>query len=249
MAATLAQLAQLVHGEFVGDGSVDIDGAATLDMAGPRDISLFDRAESDRHLESSSACAFVVHRDFAATDIATIQVDDVHAAFAAIVCHFRPLRERQRIGISPHAIVSASAQLGTDVEVYPLATTGDDVQVGAGATIHQGVHIAPGCRIGDDVTIFPGAVLYENTMVGDHVIIHAGAVLGAYGFGYDSSSAEHLLSAQLGYVRIENRVEIGAGTTIDRGTYGPTTIGEGTKVDNLVMIAHHCQIGRHNMIC
>jgi len=92
-------------------------------------------------------------------------------------------------------------------------------------------------------------VLYENTRVGARVIIHAGAVLGAYGFGYATKGGRHLLSPQLGYVELEADVEIGAGTTVDRGTYGATLIGEGTKIDNQVMIAHNCRIGRHNMIC
>ncbi|MEC7697186.1 MAG: UDP-3-O-(3-hydroxymyristoyl)glucosamine N-acyltransferase, partial [Planctomycetota bacterium] len=129
------------------------------------------------------------------------------------------------------------------------ATIGDDVTIGDRATIHAGVTVMAGCHIGDDVTLFPNAVLYENTVVGPRSIIHAGAVLGAYGFGYSTEGGRHLLSAQLGYVTVGNDVEIGASTTIDRGTYGPTEIGEGTKIDNLVMIAHNCRIGRHNIIC
>jgi UDP-3-O-[3-hydroxymyristoyl] glucosamine N-acyltransferase len=97
--------------------------------------------------------------------------------------------------------------------------------------------------------IHPSATLYENTVVGQDVIIHAGAVLGGHGFGYRVVEGRFELSAQLGWVEIGDAVEIGSGTTIDRGTYGPTTIGEGTKIDNLVMIAHNCRIGRHNMIC
>ena len=135
------------------------------------------------------------------------------------------------------------------MDVYPLATIGDDVEIGAGTTIHSGVHIMAGSRIGEDVTIFPNAVLYENTVVGPRCLIHAGAVLGAYGFGYELVDGRHQLSAQLGNVEFGADVEIGAGTTIDRGTYGPTVIGEGTKIDDLVMVAHNCRIGRHNMLC
>jgi UDP-3-O-[3-hydroxymyristoyl] glucosamine N-acyltransferase len=106
-----------------------------------------------------------------------------------------------------------------------------------------------GCRLGRNVTIYPNAVLYDNTQVGDRSIIHSGAVLGCHGFGYRFMGGRHEPSAQLGNVEIGCDVEIGAGTTIDRGTYGPTTVGDGTKIDNLVMIAHNCRIGRHNMIC
>ena len=99
------------------------------------------------------------------------------------------------------------------------------------------------------MTIFPNAVLYENTVVGPRCLIHANAVLGAYGFGYGFADGRHVLSAQLGNVVLEADVEVGAGSTIDRGTYGPTLIGEGTKIDDLVMVAHNCRIGRHNMLC
>ena len=249
MATSLTHIAQLVDGELVGDGSLEVSGAGTLNVAGPRDITLFDRVQPDRHLAASDALAFVVPNEFIPHGKATIHVDNVHAAFAKIVGHFRPARTSQRRGISEQAIISDTAIVADDVDVHPFATIGEDVEIAAGTIVHSGVHIAAGCRIGCDTTIFPNAVLYENTLVGDRVIIHAGAVLGAYGFGYDSSSGEHKLSAQLGYVEIRDDVDIGAGTTIDCGTYGPTTIGQGTKIDNLVMVAHNCQIGRRNMLC
>ncbi len=106
-----------------------------------------------------------------------------------------------------------------------------------------------GCKLGEKVTVFPNAVLYENTEVGDRSTIHANAVLGCHGFGYKLVDGRHQETAQLGYVQVGCDVEIGAGSTIDRGTYGPTVIGDGTKIDNLVMVAHNCHIGRHNMLC
>ena len=106
-----------------------------------------------------------------------------------------------------------------------------------------------GCKMGAGVTIYPNAVLYENTTVGARSIIHASVVLGCHGFGYRFFEGSHQPAAQLGYVQMGSDCEIGAGTTVDRGTYGPTIIGDGTKIDNLVMIAHNCRIGKHNMIC
>jgi UDP-3-O-[3-hydroxymyristoyl] glucosamine N-acyltransferase len=111
------------------------------------------------------------------------------------------------------------------------------------------VRIASGCRLGENVTVFANAVLYENTVVGNRVLIHAGAVIGCYGFGYVTREGRHALSAQLGAVTIGDDVEIGAGTTVDRGTYGNTSIGCGTKIDNQVHIGHNCRIGRHNLLC
>ena len=172
-----------------------------------------------------------------------------HNAFTTAVLHFRPQPKVDRTGVSPAAAVSPAARLADDVEVHAGAHIGDDVVIGRGSTIHSGVCLMPGCVLGDHVTIFPNAVLYENTCVGNRCLIHAGAVIGAYGFGYNTVNGQHQISAQLGFVEIGNDVEIGAGATVDRGTYGPTVIGNGTKIDNLVMIAHNCRIGRHNLIC
>ncbi len=249
MQATLAELAALVGGQIVGDGQLTIYGAATLRDAEPGQITLVDQAERNQRLENCSAAAVVAPRSFTPENLPAIQVDDVHQAFAAIVGHFSPRSQTPRIGISPLAAVSPTARIGPDVDIHPFATIGDDVAVGAGATIYSGVHVMAGSQIGEGVTIFPNAVLYEDTIVGSRCVIHANAVLGAYGFGYGFADGRHVLSAQLGNVVLGADVEIGAGSTIDRGTYGPTVIGEGTKIDDLVMVAHNCRIGRHNMLC
>ncbi|HUT12112.1 MAG TPA: UDP-3-O-(3-hydroxymyristoyl)glucosamine N-acyltransferase [Thermoguttaceae bacterium] len=249
MQATLTELAALVDGSLLGDGTLVVHGAATLRDAKPGEITLADGDERNRDLAGCRAAAVLAPRTFLPEGIPAIQVDDIHAAFSAIVTHFRPRRRKERVGISPLAVVSPTAQLGEGVDVHPLATIGDDVVIGAGSTIHSGVHIMAGSKIGQNVTIFPNAVLYEDTVVGPRCMIHANAVLGAYGFGYSFVDDHHELSPQLGNVVLGADVEIGAGTTIDCGTYGPTTIGEGTKIDDLVMVAHNCRIGRHNMLC
>ena len=248
MGTPLGQLADLVGGELRGK-SIEISGAATLAMAQPGDLTLADSVERASQLAESQASAAVVPADVDYRDIPTIAVSDVHQAFATLVCHFRPRQRRAHVGISPQATVSPSATLAADVEVHPQAVIGDDVTIGSGTTIHSGVVLMPGCEIGEGVTLFPNVVLYEDTQVGDNAIIHAGAVLGAYGFGYAQEEGRHQISAQLGYVLVESDVEIGACVTIDRGTYGPTIIGSGTKIDNLVQIAHNCRLGKHNLIC
>lgn len=249
MATQLADLVRIVGGELLGDGAIEIFGSATLDMAGQGDISLLDCSDKLNKLQASGASAFVVKKGIAPEGVAGIAVNDVHDAFAKIVCHFRPRRGTRRLGISSEARVDSSARCGQDVDIHSGAHIGPDVEIGDRCTIYSGVNILAGCRIGDDVTIFPNTVLYEDTIIGSRSILHAGVVIGAYGFGYESSTGKHVLSAQLGFVEIGNDVEIGAGTTIDRGTYGPTTVGEGTKIDDQVMIAHNCRIGRHNLIC
>jgi UDP-3-O-[3-hydroxymyristoyl] glucosamine N-acyltransferase len=255
-ATTLGQLADLVAGRLVGDAGTQISDAAVLSEVAAGQITFIDQPERIKQLTATQAAAVVAPEkiaqgwnESAAASLPVIFVPDVHAAFTAIVLHFRPSRARVAVGIHPRAIVSPSARWGNGVNIHAGATVGDDVQIGNGTTILPGAHIMPSCVIGHDVTIGPGAVLYENTIVGDRSIIHGCVVIGANGFGYTFVGGRHVLSAQLGYVRIGDDVEIGPGTTIDRGTYGATIVEDGTKIDNLVQIAHNCRIGKHNIIC
>jgi UDP-3-O-[3-hydroxymyristoyl] glucosamine N-acyltransferase len=249
MQATLAELAALVKGTCVGDERLVVTGAAPLCDAGAGDITLLDGGERCQQVTTCSAVAAICPSGFRLNDLPVIEVANVHDAFSAIVRLFRPQPAAQRIGVSPQAAVSATARLADDVDVHPFASIGDGVTIGAGSTIHSGVRIMAGSQIGQGVTIFPNAVLYENTIVGNRCILHANVVLGAYGFGYSFVDGRHVLTSQLGNVVIGDDVEIGANATVDRGTYGPTVVGAGTKIDNMVMIAHNCHIGRHNMLC
>lgn len=176
-------------------------------------------------------------------------MDNVHEAFARIVSRFRPPYDAACAGCSDAAHIAPSASIAADVIVHPFATVGPHVTIEAGATVHSGVRIMAGSHIGCGVVLFPNVVLYPGTVVGARSIIHGGATIGGYGFGYQPVDGVHVRGAQLGNVEIGCDVEIGAGTTIDRGTYNATTIGDGTKIDNQVMIGHNCRIGKHNLIC
>jgi UDP-3-O-[3-hydroxymyristoyl] glucosamine N-acyltransferase len=249
MSITLKQIADLVDGTLHGPGDLVVSGAATIRDALPGQITLAEGEKALKQLATCKAAAVIVGKLPAPPEIPYIQVDNLHGAFAKVVQHFRPRRTRAPIGISPAAHISPSAQIGENVTIRAGAIIGDEVLIERDCVIHSGVVIEAGCRIGAGTTIFSNAVLYEDTIVGEQCIVHSGAVLGAYGFGYSLVNGRHELSAQLGYVELGPRVEIGAGTTIDRGTYGATVIGEGTKIDNQVMIGHNCRIGRHNLIC
>lgn len=244
----LGEIAALVGGNLHGDSRMPISGAAILRDAAEGDITLADRHHAGQLIDSR-ASAVLVPPDFFPNGKPYVTVTDVHASFAKVVEHFRPQSHHHRLGISVAAQVGKTAHIGPQVVVHPGAFVGEGVSIGAGTVIHPGVRVLDGCRIGENVVLFPNVVLYENTVLGDRVTIHAGAVIGAYGFGYHTINGRHERGAQLGNVEIGDDVEIGANTTIDRGTYGPTSIGSGTKIDNLVMIAHNCRIGRHNLIC
>ena len=250
---SLGDIAGFLDARLVGDADLQVADAKTILRANNDEITF---ACSEKHLELylQSAClAAVVPHDLklptsSETNKSFIIVDNVENSFAKIVVQFRSLEERKRIGISDQAFISDSANIAEDVDIYPGAYIGDNVLVGCGSVIHPNVTILENTEIGANTTVFPNVVLYENTVVGDRCLIHGGAVIGAYGFGYKSSD-RHQLSHQLGNVVIGSDVEIGSNTTIDRGTYDSTTIGNGSKLDDLVMIGHNCQIGQHNLLC
>jgi UDP-3-O-[3-hydroxymyristoyl] glucosamine N-acyltransferase len=246
---TLRELAQLVNGELDGDGDLVIHGAAIIRDATAQDITLADSEKLVDQLAGCPAAAVLVPDSFQPSDRPRITVADVHHAFTRIVRFFRPARKVKHVGISPAAHVSPLARIAPDAQIHAGAVVGDDVEIGAGCVVHSNVTIMPGSRLADRVELFPNVVLYENTVVGSRSVIHAGAVIGAYGFGYRTVDGRHQRGPQLGNVEIGSDVEIGAGTTIDRGTYGATVIGDGTKIDNQVMIGHNCRIGKHNLLC
>jgi len=250
MSKTLSELAALIGGTVVGDGSLSITGVAPLQSAAASELTFLERADRISLLQrKSKAGAAVVPIGVVPEGFAAIQVADVLKAFETIARFLAPPHEETIHGISERAFVHPNATIGTNVAIGHFAVIGEDVVLGANVMIHSGVQIAAGCVIGDHTTIFPNVVLYRDTVIGSHCIIHSGAVIGAFGFGYNSSQGGHKLSSQIGNVVIGNNVEIGANCTIDRATYGSTLIGEGTKIDNFVMIAHNCKIGKHNLLC
>lgn len=247
MTATVRQLADLVQGQVEGDASSVIQAARPLSDAQPGDISFVENAKHAHEVKHCQAATLVVPADLALPGRTLIRVADPLAAFITIVKHLHGLPEPEVHGVDPRAAVHASAVLGPEASVYPLASIGAGTHIGARCRIYPGAVIGRFCRLGDDVTVYPNAVLYDGTVLGDRVIVHANAVLGADGFGFRMQKGQHVKVPQLGSVHIGNDVEIGACSTIDRGTFQATTVGAGTKIDNLVMIGHNCRIGRHNL--
>ncbi len=241
----LDEIAALVDGRLIGDAELACIGTNPPDQAATGQVTMLDDPRRANSIAKSDAVAVVTTAPIADCLCAQIIVPDAHAAFAKIVAHFRPPMNSALIGngIDPTAVIHPTAQ------IHASAVVGAGATIGARTKVSPGVVILPRCQIGEDCVLHANVSLYEYTQLADRVIIHAGSILGANGFGYRQKAGRHVPTAQLGYVAIESDVEIGAGVTIDRGTYGATRIGEGTKIDNQVMIAHNCQIGRHNLIC
>ena len=249
MTVTVRQLAEWVRGELLGDGDQLITAARTLADAQPGDITF---VEGDRHLAAWHACrasAAIVPPGVPVNGRPLIRVADPLMAFAQVVQHLRGRPDVLGSGINPTAHIHPSVKLGSGVTVGPHSIIGEGTEIADNCTLHPGVVIGRFCRIGRDVTLHPHVVLYDDSILGHRVTIHANAVIGADGFGYRIQNGRHVKVPQLGWVEIEDDVEIGACSTIDRGTFGPTRVGTGTKIDNLVQIGHNCQIGRHNVLC
>jgi UDP-3-O-[3-hydroxymyristoyl] glucosamine N-acyltransferase len=247
----LPTLAKRVHGELFSRSTHDeITGAAPLSDAVAGHITLLDHEKNIPRLQSSSASACVTRKTFPEVSIPQIVVQNPHEAFAQICQLFRPqVVVSRRSGVDSLASVASTAQVSSLATVEPFASVAEECTVGDGTHLHRGVTIMHGCRIGRDCQLFPGVVLYPGTILEDRVVLHSGCVLGAHGFGYRMENGKHIPTAQIGWVHVESDVEIGANSCVDRGTYGATHIGEGTKIDNFVQIAHNCNIGKHNLIC
>jgi UDP-3-O-[3-hydroxymyristoyl] glucosamine N-acyltransferase len=253
--ATLEQLAALVRGRLVGDGSLRIRSARPVREAGPGDITFLESERFAKDLRASPASAAIVGPHFSLSPpapeskLALIEVDDPMSAFLTIRTHLSGGQKTRWCGIHPQACVAPTAVVSEDVAIHAFAYVGTGAQIGAGSTLHPGAVVSDGCILGRDCILHPNVVLYENVTLGDRVEIHSGTVLGGDGFGYRQVSGRHVKVPHTGRLEVESDVEIGANCTIDRATFETTRIGEGTKIDNLVMIGHNNQIGRHNLLC
>lgn len=247
MSITVQQLAALIQGEVVGDGDLVIHAARPLRACGAGDITFVEHEKHAPRLDACRASAAVVPPGVAARGLTVIRVPDPLSAFVTIVRHLHGQAEPSPSGIDPRAAVHPTARIGPDPSIEPFAVVGAGSVVGARCRLLSGVVVGRNCRLGDDVTLHPNVVLYDGTVLSDRVIVHANTVLGADGFGYRLHDGRHVKVPQLGHVEMGADVEVGACTTIDRGTFDATRIGEGTKIDNLVMVGHNCRIGRHNL--
>ncbi|MBT8478093.1 MAG: UDP-3-O-(3-hydroxymyristoyl)glucosamine N-acyltransferase [Gemmatimonadetes bacterium] len=248
-AFTVQQLAELVAGRVEGDASRRVDGVASVDHAGPTDVTF---VVSERYAErlgmrSVGACLVDPDMKLEANGTAFIRVDSPELAFSKLLGVFHP-EHKPNPGLHPTAIVGRGTRIGDGVSIGPYVTIGEDTVIGAGTQVGAHTHIDDDVVIGRDCRIGAGCTILHDTSLGDRVRIYTGVRLGVDGFGYTPGADGLTRIPQVGRCIIENDVEIGANCTVDRGALGDTVIGQGTKIDNLVHIAHNVTIGDHCII-
>ena len=251
--STAAELAQLLGGELrAGPPGTPVTGVGSLAEAGEGDVAFFANPKYLAALRRSRASAVLVPREFPATiplTCAVIAVDHPSGAFARLVERFTPPPVPVVPGVAPTASLGRGMRLGVDVSVGPYAVIEDDVELGDRVVIGAHSFVGAGTVIGEDTRIYPHVTVRERCRLGRRIILHPGVVIGGDGFGFETREGRHHKIPQTGIVQIDDDVEIGANSTVDRARFGRTHIGEGTKIDNLVQIAHNVVIGPHCILC
>jgi UDP-3-O-[3-hydroxymyristoyl] glucosamine N-acyltransferase len=245
---TLSELAARVGGEVQGDPLLRLDAVAALEDAGPSQISFFANRKYRKAFEASRAGAVIVERDEAVpAGRSVLRASPAYLAFARISTLFHPQREALP-EVSPAAVVHPTARVHASAQVMPLACVGPGAEVGARTIVFPGVHVGQDARVGEDCLLYHNVVIRERCVVGSRVILQPGCVIGSDGFGFAldlqaEGGPRHFKVPQAGIVVVEDDVEIGANSCVDRATLGVTRIGRGAKIDNLVQIAHNVEVG------
>lgn len=245
---TLAQLAAMVHGEVDGDPDIRINSLADLETATEGSISFIVKAKNSEQILSTKASAVIIPQTVSASfDKPLLRVRDPYWA-AAVIHNFFLAKPFVSEGIDPMAVIGAECSIPDEVAIGPFAVLGDRVRLGRQVKICSGVVIGDDVTIGDNTTVRANASIRWGCSIGARVIIHDGAVVGSDGFGYASDEHGHIKRPHVGTVRIDDDVEIGANTCIDRATFGTTWIKRGAKIDNLVQIGHNVVVGEHSLL-
>jgi UDP-3-O-[3-hydroxymyristoyl] glucosamine N-acyltransferase len=244
---TLGDLAKVLEGELEGDPGRVISGVAPLDTAGPEQVSFLSNPRLAPSLEVTRAGGIIVSKEVRRTGLNLIRVADPYLGFAVAMEVFYG-RPHTDTGISDKASVHPEARVGDQPSIHPFAVVCEGAVIGDRVTLMPGVYIGPGAKVGDDCVIHPNVVLEWGVILGRKVIIHAGTVIGSDGYGYAREGKCHRKIIHTGIVRIEDEVEIGAACAIDRAVMGETVIGAGSKLDNLIMVAHNVRIGKNCLL-
>ena len=247
MPFTTAEIAKLVDGEVVGDSQSILNNFATAERAQPGDLTFAENEDFFARAEQSAATAIIADQRFSSAKKILIRVSNARVAFAKALALFFP-EPKFAAGIHPTAVVAAGAKVDPTAHIGPHCIVGERVKLGARSVLQGGNSVGDDSSLGDDVNLFPNVTIYPRTEIGNRVRIHAGTVIGSDGFGYVLDNGVHRKVPQIGNVVIGDDVEIGSNVSVDRGALGSTVIGKGTKIDNLVQIAHNVEIGEHCIV-
>ena len=248
MNASLFEIAALVQGVVVGNENLTISALSPIDNIMANALVFAEGSDNLKRAEASNASAILVANNITDITKPIIQVQNPFVAFIKLLNHFYP-RSKPTAGIHPTAVIADDVVIGKGVAVAPYVVIESGTTIGDNCVIKSHVHIGHHVSLGDDTTIHPHVTIYDNSQIGSRVCIHASTVIGSDGFGYTLEAGQHLKVPHVGHVVIKDDVEIGANTVIDRATLGTTCIGEGTKIDNLVQVAHSVKLGKHNILC
>ena len=244
---TLGELAEVLQARLDGDPGRVVTGVAPLESAGPDQISFLTDLRYRGAADASRAGAFLAPRDVRGLPAPTLGCDAPQQALIQLLRLFHPPVPAPA-GVDRTAVVAPEARIDPSASVGPLCVVESRAVIGPRARLHALVHVGLGVEIGEDTVVYPHVSLRDGVLVGRRVIIHPGAVLGADGFGFAFDGTAHRKIPQVGGVLIEDDVEIGANTTIDRATFGDTIVRRGTKIDNLVQIGHNVVVGEHSLL-
>lgn len=245
---SLAYLAEQVDGKIDGDGSIEINAASPIQKATAGEITFIANQKYLNHLETTKASAIVLDFDTPSHGISSIRHKNPYFAFACIIDILYPELPEVKAGIDESSIIAENVKIGDKTAIGPLCHIKSGSSIGKNNRILSSVYIGSNVSIGDNCIIYPGVMIMDDTVIGSNVIIHASTVIGSDGFGFAESDEGLKKIKQIGNVVVEDNVEIGSNCSVDRGALGSTKIGFGTKIDNLVQIAHNVQIGRHCII-
>jgi UDP-3-O-[3-hydroxymyristoyl] glucosamine N-acyltransferase len=242
------ELAEFLGATFEGDGEKEVTGVAPLETAGAADVAFVASRKAADNAESSAAGCLLVPSEWPSPSYRTvIRVPEPRTAFARAMSRFYPTVELKP-GIHPTAVIGKDVEMGALVYVGPHAVVGDATRIGVASSIGAGCFVGKRVMLGEGCVLHPNVTVYDNVDIGRGSIIHSGAVIGADGFGYVIDRDRWHKFPQVGRVEIGDFVEIGANSCVDRAALGVTSIGEGTKLDNMVHVGHNCRIGRHVVV-
>lgn len=247
MPFTAAEIARRLQGEVLGDSALTLSGFAPADRAQPGDLTFAENETYFARAEASAASAILVAGNLTSQKKVLIRVANARIAFAKVLPLFFP-EPAFPAGVHPTAIVAASAQIAPSAHIGPQCIVGEKARIGARVVLEGLDYVGDNSQLGDDTRIFPNVSIYARSEIGARVRIHSGTVIGSDGFGFVFDEGVHRKVPQIGNVIIGDDVEIGANVAVDRGALGPTTIGKGTKIDNLVQVAHNVTIGEHCLL-